>query len=147
MALGVFTSAGIVDLWLPEPRAITSVGDLLFYSLDELEAIADEKGGILALLDAKWRKVYKTASPHGLYADCSPSARCVPPEPQRDLSAASKNCSINGASFFGGCRGGMRYKKEGWRELESSTRHPIGTGRRNGRLSAANGALAPSSLS
>jgi len=67
MALGVFTSAGIVDLRLPEQGAITSVGDLLLYSLDELEAIADEKGGVCALLDAKWQQVYKTASPRGLF--------------------------------------------------------------------------------
>ena len=67
MALGVFTSAGIVDLRLPEPGAITNVGDLLLYSLDELEAIADEKGGVMTLLDAKWRRVYKTASPRGLF--------------------------------------------------------------------------------
>ena len=53
MALGVFTSAGIVDLRLPEPGAITGVGELLLCSLDELETIADEKGGVCALLDAK----------------------------------------------------------------------------------------------
>jgi len=67
MALGVFTSAGIVDLRLPEQGALTSVGDLLLYSLDELEAIADEKGGILPLLDAKWQQLYKAASPRGLF--------------------------------------------------------------------------------
>ena len=37
------------------------------HSLDELEALADEKGGILALLDEEWRKVYKTASPLVLF--------------------------------------------------------------------------------
>jgi hypothetical protein len=67
MALGIFTSAGIVDLKLPAQGAMNSVSDLLLFSLDELEAITDEKGGILALLDAKWRKVYKTASPRGLF--------------------------------------------------------------------------------
>ncbi len=36
------------------------------HSLDELEATADEKSGSMALLDAKWRKVYKAASPRGL---------------------------------------------------------------------------------
>jgi len=56
-----------VDLRLPEQGAITSVSDLLLFSLDESEAIADEKGGILALLDTKWRKVYKTAAPRGLF--------------------------------------------------------------------------------
>lgn len=65
--LGVFTSAGIVSLQLPEPGAISSVGDLLLYSLDELEAIADEKGGIGALLVATWQRTYKTASSRGLF--------------------------------------------------------------------------------
>ncbi len=36
-------------------------------SLTELEAIADEKGGILPLLDAKWRWAYKTNAPRGLF--------------------------------------------------------------------------------
>ena len=59
MALGVFTSAGIVDLQLPEQGAITSVGDLLLYSLGELEAIADEKGGIR---EAFWRSLMRSGA-------------------------------------------------------------------------------------
>jgi len=35
--------------------------------LDELEAIPDEKGGVCPLLEEKWRKVYKTAAPRGLF--------------------------------------------------------------------------------
>lgn len=35
--------------------------------LDELEAIADEKSGVCALLAEKWRKVYKTSAPRGLF--------------------------------------------------------------------------------
>ena len=35
--------------------------------LGELEAIADEKGGVCALLEEKWRKVYETGAPRGLF--------------------------------------------------------------------------------
>jgi len=38
------------------------------HSLDELEALADEKGGILALLDEEWRKVYKTSALRGSFS-------------------------------------------------------------------------------
>jgi hypothetical protein len=65
MALGVFTSAGVVELRLHRESDVSRVGDLLLYSLDELEAIAADKGGIRALLDEKWRKVYKTGAPGG----------------------------------------------------------------------------------
>ncbi len=67
MALGVFTSAGVTHLQLPEHGALTCVSDLLLHSLDELEAIAEEKGGVCALLDEKWRKVYKTNASLGLF--------------------------------------------------------------------------------
>jgi len=43
------------------------VGDVLLYSSNELETIADEKGRSLPLLDAKWQQRYKTASPRGLF--------------------------------------------------------------------------------
>ena len=59
MALGVFTSAGVVHLRVQREADVSNLGDLLLYSLDDLEDIAAEKGGIRQLLDEKWRKVYQ----------------------------------------------------------------------------------------
>ena len=56
MALGVFTSVGVTKGALPP---FTHVGDLLEYLCDDLEAIAQEKGGIGQMLYDKWCKVYK----------------------------------------------------------------------------------------
>jgi hypothetical protein len=67
MALGVFTSAGVAHLRVQREVDVSNLGDLLLYSLDELEEIAAEKGGIRSLLDEKWRKVYKANSPRGLF--------------------------------------------------------------------------------
>ncbi len=67
MALGVFTSAGVAHLRVQREADIANVGDLLLYSLDDLEEIAAEKGGIRALLDEKWRKVYKANATRGLF--------------------------------------------------------------------------------
>lgn len=67
MALGVFDAAGVVRLQLQREADVLTVGDLLVYSLDELEAIAERKGGIRRLLDEKWTKVYKAATPRGLF--------------------------------------------------------------------------------
>jgi hypothetical protein len=66
-ALGVFASAGVVRLRVQREGDVSNVGDLLVYSLDELEAVAAEKGGIRQLLDEQWRKVYKAAAPRGLF--------------------------------------------------------------------------------
>jgi len=67
-ALGVFLSAGVTRLSLPAPEAIGTVEDLLRGSLPELEEIAREKGGVGALLEEKWRKVYKTSCPRGIFS-------------------------------------------------------------------------------
>jgi hypothetical protein len=67
MALGVFTSAGVAHLRVQREADVNNVGDLLLYSLDELEEIAAERGGIRQLLGEKWRKVYKATVPHGLF--------------------------------------------------------------------------------
>lgn len=67
MALGVFTSAGVVRLRLGREGDVSSVGDLVVYSLDEWEALAQAKGGIRQLLDEKWRRVYQAASPRGMF--------------------------------------------------------------------------------
>jgi hypothetical protein len=68
MALGVFTSSGVVHLRVQREADIANLGDLLLYSLDELEEIAAEKSGIRQLLDEKWRKVYQASNPRGLFA-------------------------------------------------------------------------------
>jgi len=67
MALGVFTSAGVAHLRVQREADIANVGDLLLYSLDELEEVATEKGSIQSLLDEKWRKIYKANAPRGLF--------------------------------------------------------------------------------
>ncbi len=67
MALGVFTSAGVVHLRVQREADVANLGDLLLYSLDDLEDIAREKGGIRQLLDEKWRKVYQANTPRGLF--------------------------------------------------------------------------------
>ena len=71
MALGIFTHAGVVELKLHRDADVSRVSDLLIYSLDELEAIAEEKGSIRQLLDEKWRKVYKATTPYGLFSRSS----------------------------------------------------------------------------
>jgi hypothetical protein len=68
MSLGVFDAAGVVRLRLHREADVANVGDLLVYSLEELEAVAEQKGGIRRLLDEKWTKVYKANSPRSLFA-------------------------------------------------------------------------------
>jgi hypothetical protein len=75
MALGVLDAVGVVRLRLHREADVSSVGDLLIYSLEELEAIAERKGGIGRLLDEKWAKAYKVSSPHGLFSTVA--ARCA----------------------------------------------------------------------
>jgi hypothetical protein len=67
MALGIFTSAGVIELKLHREADVSSVSDLLVYSLDELEAIAAEKGSIRQLLAEKWCKVYKANDPREMF--------------------------------------------------------------------------------
>jgi hypothetical protein len=68
MALGVFTSAGVVHLRVQREADVSNLGDLLLYSLDDLEEIATKKGGIRQLLDEKWRKVYHANAARGVFA-------------------------------------------------------------------------------
>jgi len=67
MALGVFSSAGVVHLRVQREADVSNLGDLLLYSLDDLEEIAAKKGGIRQLLDEKWRKVYRANAPRELF--------------------------------------------------------------------------------
>jgi hypothetical protein len=59
----------LVDLAQAAEDEVTYVSDLLVYSLDELEAIAAEKGSIRQLLDEQWRKVYKASAPRGMFSE------------------------------------------------------------------------------
>jgi hypothetical protein len=68
MALGVFDVAGVVRLQLHREADVSTVSDLLVYSLEELEAVAEKKGGIRRLLDEKWAKVYKASALRGPFA-------------------------------------------------------------------------------
>ena len=68
MALGIFDAAGVVRLRLHREADVSSVSDLLVYSLEELEAVAEKKGGVRRLLDEKWGKAYKASAPRGLFA-------------------------------------------------------------------------------
>jgi hypothetical protein len=67
MALGVFGAAGVVRLRLHREADVARVSDLVLYSLEDLEAIAEEKGGIRRLLDEKWTKIYQAPAPRGLF--------------------------------------------------------------------------------
>ncbi|HEV8190198.1 MAG TPA: hypothetical protein VGP82_01750 [Ktedonobacterales bacterium] len=67
MALGVFTSVGVVHLRLQREADAFNLGDLLLYSLDDLEEIAAKRGGVQQLRDEKWRKVYRANTPRGLF--------------------------------------------------------------------------------
>lgn len=58
---------GAVHLRAQREADVSNLGDLLLYSLDDLEAIASEKGGIRQLVDEKWRKVYNANCPRGLF--------------------------------------------------------------------------------
>lgn len=68
MALGVFDAAGVVRLNIHREANVSSVSDLPVYSLEELEAVADQKGGIRRLPDEKWTKVYKASAPRGMFS-------------------------------------------------------------------------------
>ena len=58
----------MVHLRVQREADVSNLGDLLLYSLDDLEEIAAEKGGIRQLLDEKWRKVYKANAARGVFA-------------------------------------------------------------------------------
>ena len=64
MALGVFTSAGVVRATLTD---VGSVAELLSVMLEDFEALARQKGGMAQLLFDKRCKVYKARSSRGLF--------------------------------------------------------------------------------
>jgi len=64
MALGAFAAEGVVKAELPP---IADVAGLLCCLVDDLEAVAREKGGVGQLLHDKWCKLYKANPPRGLF--------------------------------------------------------------------------------
>ncbi|HEV8194663.1 MAG TPA: hypothetical protein VGP82_24690 [Ktedonobacterales bacterium] len=67
MARGVCTSAGVVRLQVQRKADVSNLGDLLLYSLDDLEDTAVKRGGIRPLIDEQRRNVYNAnASPRSL---------------------------------------------------------------------------------
>jgi hypothetical protein len=64
MLLGIFSARGVLPLHL---KPAYNVADLLVQHLDDLEAEADEKGGLAQVLDAHFTKVYKVAAPPELF--------------------------------------------------------------------------------
>jgi hypothetical protein len=68
MLLGVFAAKGVLSL---ELKPVYSVGDLLAQHLDELEREAEEKGGVVRMLDEHFARVYKVG------AACAASLRAA----------------------------------------------------------------------
>jgi hypothetical protein len=69
MLLGIFAARGVLPL---ELKPAQSVADLLLQHLDDLEAEAEEKGGIEQVLGDHFAKVYKVAAPRELLAPIAP---------------------------------------------------------------------------
>jgi len=66
MALSGFDAASVVRLQLHREADVANVGDLLLHSLEDWEALAEQKGGILLLLDEKCAKVYRARAPRAV---------------------------------------------------------------------------------
>jgi hypothetical protein len=68
MALRVFDAAGVIRRRVHRDADISSLSDLLVYSLNEWEQVAERKGGSRRLLNDKWAKACQAASPNGLFS-------------------------------------------------------------------------------
>lgn len=75
MALGVFSSAGVVNLGVQREADVSNLGDLVLFCLDDWEDIAAETSAICHLLDEKWHKVYRAKAPSGLFTTATHSHR------------------------------------------------------------------------
>jgi hypothetical protein len=64
LLLGIFAARGVLPLCL---KPAYNVADLLLQHLDDLEAEAEQKGGLAQVLDAHFAKVYKVAAPSDLF--------------------------------------------------------------------------------
>src|SRR5690348_633691 len=72
MLLGIFAARGVLPL---ELKPAYSVADLLVQHLDDLEAEAEEKGGVADVLGRQFAKVYKVAAPRDLFVPGAMEAR------------------------------------------------------------------------
>jgi hypothetical protein len=64
MLLGIFAARGILPQHL---KPAYNIADLLLQHLDDLEAEAEQKGGLSQVLDAHFAKVYRVAAPPELF--------------------------------------------------------------------------------
>jgi hypothetical protein len=71
MLLGIFSARGVLPLHL---KPAYNVADLLLQHLDDLEAEAEEKGGLAKVLTDHFAKVYKVAAPCDLVLPRSESS-------------------------------------------------------------------------
>ena len=71
MLLGIFSARGVLPLHL---KPAHNVADLLLQHLDDLEAEAEEKGGLAKVLTDHFAKVYKVAAPCELFLPRSESS-------------------------------------------------------------------------
>ncbi|MGO8948864.1 MAG: hypothetical protein ACLQUY_14675 [Ktedonobacterales bacterium] len=65
MLLGIFSARGVLPLHL---KPAYNVADLLLQHLDDLEAEAEQKGGLSQVLDAHFARLYKVSAPPDLFA-------------------------------------------------------------------------------
>jgi hypothetical protein len=64
MLLGIFSARGVLPLHL---KPAHNVADLLLQHLDDLEAEAEDKGGLVKVLPDHFAKVYKVSAPPDLF--------------------------------------------------------------------------------
>lgn len=64
MLLGIFSARGVLPLHL---KPAHNVADLLLQHLDDLEAEAEEKGGLTKVLTDHFAKVYKVSAPSDFF--------------------------------------------------------------------------------
>jgi hypothetical protein len=65
MLLGIFGARGVLPL---EHKPVYNVADLLLQHLDDLEAEAEQRGGVLQVLADHFTKVYKVAVPRDFFS-------------------------------------------------------------------------------
>lgn len=65
IAEGIQVLVRAVHLRVQGEADVANLGDLLLYTLDDLEDLTAAKGGIRQLLGEKWRKVYKANAARG----------------------------------------------------------------------------------
>jgi hypothetical protein len=75
MLLGIFSARGVLPLHL---KPAYNVADLLLQHLDDLEAEAEQNGGLSQVLAGHFAKVYKVAAPRGLFTPTSLSRDSIP---------------------------------------------------------------------